>query len=41
MVLGGIMVSEGISMVSEWYFDDILDSLYRSLVLNCILNYHW
>ena len=23
-------------MVSEWYFDDILDSLYRSKILNGI-----
>ena len=39
-VLGGI-IANGIWMVSEWYFDYILDSLYRSMVLNGILNYHW
>ena len=32
-------MAKGIKMVSEWYFDDILDSLYRSMVLNGILNY--
>ena len=40
MVLGGIMAKD-IWMVSEWYFDDILDSLYRSMVLNGILHFHW
>ena len=40
MVLGGIM-AKGIWMVSEWYLNDILESLYRSMVLNGILNYHW
>ena len=44
MVLGGIMAN-GILMVSEWFFNDILngilDSLYRSVVLNGILNYCW
>ena len=28
-------------MISEWYLNDILDYLYRSVVLNSILNYHW
>ena len=32
-------MAKGILMASEWYFDDILDSLYRSIVLNGILNY--
>ena len=27
-------------MVSEWFFNDVLDSLYRSVALNGILNYH-
>ena len=27
-------------MVSEWFFNDVLDSLYRSVVLNGILSYH-
>ena len=27
-------------MISEWVFNDVLDSLYRSVVLNGILNYH-
>ena len=27
-------------MVSEWIFNDVLDYLYRSVVLNGILNYH-
>ena len=48
MVLGGIM-AKGIWLVSEWFLNDILnsilDSLYRSVVSNGILNYrlgyHW
>ena len=30
-------MAKGIQMVSEWYFDYILDSFYRSMVLNGIL----
>ena len=37
MVLGVIM-AKGIWMVSDWFFNDILDSLYRSVVLKGILN---
>ena len=33
-------MANGFGVVSERYFDDILDSLYRSMVLNGILNYH-
>ena len=40
MVLGGIM-AKGIWLVSEWFLNDILESLYRSVVLNGMLNYPW
>ena len=33
-------MAKGIWMVSELYLNDILDSLYRSVVLSGILNYH-
>ena len=32
--------SIAMARVFEWYLNDILDSLYRSVVLNSILKYH-